>query len=556
MAELIALEERSNAHQAATTEEPPRPIDQNESVAGIKFILLTLSIIFSIFLSALDSTIISTAIPSITAEFGNLNDVVWYSSAYSLTNFAFLSSWGKAYKYFPLKTSFLLAGVIFEIGNIVCATAASSTAVVVGRAISGMGGAGIMSGAFIIIAVTAKPQYRAAYMGIVGVTFGCSGVVGPLLGGVLTDKASWRWCFWYSPCHLLDQLSKTNERRISLPIWATGATGILFSLRTVTANSEFTSASIREKLFQMDFTGSLLATGSMVCFITAMHWGGVTKPWSSTAVIGCLVASAVLAGLFIVNERLMGSRAMVRGRLLRNYTFVANLIYVFFLAGLYFPLLYSLPIQFQSIDNVSASQSGVRLIPLILGISIFTMISNALLSMYRNKHLPLTMLGAVVGTIGVGLIYSIDDATASTKKWIGYEIVTAIGVGLALQLPMIANQALVVSDDIPEATALTLFFENMGATVFNAATEAAFTSSVVSSLKGVDAGAVIAAGASQLRKLFSGQELQEVLSSYLDGCRVSHALSLTCGGIATAVSLVMAVPVVKEYFLRRKSRVL
>jgi hypothetical protein len=330
----------------------------------------------------------------------------------------------------------------------------------------------------------------------------------------------------------------------------------MFSLRTTTASSEFTSASIREKLFQMDFTGSLLATGSMICFITAMHWGGVTKPWSSAAVIGCLVASAGLAGLFIANERLMGNRAMVQGRLLRNYTFVANLVYVFFLAGLYFPLLYSLPIQFQSIDNVSASQSGVRLIPLILGISIFTMISNGLLSMYRNKHLPLTMLGAVVGTIGVGLIYSIDE-TASTRQWIGYEIVTAIGVGLALQLPMIANQALVVTDDIPEATALTLFFENMGTTVFNAATEAAFTSSVVSSLKGVDSAAVIAAGASsQLRQLFSGQELQDVLSSYLDGCRVSHALSLSCGGVATVVSLVMAAPVMKEYFLRRKSRVL
>ncbi|RAO67059.1 uncharacterized protein BHQ10_003071 [Talaromyces amestolkiae] len=539
MTESIALEERPVVHQTATSEEPT-PANQNEaSVTGIKFILLTLSIIFTIFLSALDSTIISTAIPSITAEFGNLNDVVWYSSAYSLTNTAFLSSWGKAYKYFPLKTSFLLAGVVFEIGNVICATATSSTAIVVGRAISGMGGAGIMSGAFIIIAVTAKPQYRAAYMGIVGVTFGCSGVVGPLLGGVLTDKASWRWCFW-----------------ISLPIWATGATGILFSLRTTTANSEFTSASIREKLFQMDFTGSLLAAGSMICFVTAMHWGGATKPWLSVAVTGSLVASAILAGLFIVNERLMGKRAMVQARLLRNYTFVANLIYVFFLAGLYFPLLYSLPIQFQSIDNVSASQSGVRLIPLILGISIFTMISNALLSMYRVKHLPLTMLGAVVSTIGVGLIYSIDDATASTKKWFGYEIVTAIGVGLALQLPMIANQALVVTDDIPEATALTLFFENMGTTLFNAATEAAFTSSVVSSLKGVDSAAVIAAGASQLRKLFSGQELQEVLSSYLDGCRVSHILSLSCGGVATVVSLVMAAPVVRDYFLRRKSRAL
>ena len=114
---------------------------------------------------------------------------------------------------------------------------------------------------------------------------------------------------------------------------------------------------------------------------------------------------------------------------------------------------------------------------------------------------------------------------------------------------MIANQALVVTDDIPEATALTLFFENMGTTVFNAATEAAFTSSVVSSLKGVDSAAVIAAGASQLRNLFSGQELQDVL-------RVSHILSLSCGGVATVVSLVMAAPMVKEYFLSRKSRAL
>ncbi|EED15170.1 efflux pump antibiotic resistance protein, putative [Talaromyces stipitatus ATCC 10500] len=538
----IELQERPNSHETIPAEEPIH--HENTSYpTGIKFILLTLSIIFTIFLSALDSTIISTAIPSITAEFGNLNDIVWYSSAYSLTNFAFLSSWGKAYKYFPLKTSFLLAGVVFEIGNVICATAASSTAVIVGRAISGMGGAGIMSGAFIIIAVTAKPEYRAAYMGIVGVTFGCSGVVGPLLGGVLTDRASWRWCFW-----------------ISLPIWATGAIGIFFSLRTSSGQAEHavSTASIREKLFQMDFSGSLLASGSMICFITAMHWGGVIKPWSSAPVIGCLVSCVVLAGLFVVNERLMGDRAMVQGRLLRNSTFTANLIYVFFLAGLYFPLLYSLPIQFQSIDDVSASQSGVRLIPLVLGISIFTMISNGLVSMYR-KHLPLTVLGAVVGTIGVALIYSIDE-TASTKRWIGYEIVTAIGVGLALQLPMVANQSLVVANDIPEATALTLFFENMGTTAFNAATEAAFTSSIVSSLadfKNVDSSAVIAAGAaSLLRQLFSGKELQEVVTSYLNGCRVSHALSLTCGGIATIVSLGMAVPVMKEYLIGKKLRVL
>lgn len=182
---------------------------------GIRFILITFSIIFNVFLSALDSTIISTAIPQITDEFGNLNNVVWYSSAYSLTNFAFLSSWGKAYKYFPIKSVYILAGLIFEVGNVICATAKSSTAVIIGRAISGLGGGGIMSGSFIIIALTARPQYRAAYMGIIGVTFGCSGVVGPLLGGVLTDQASWRWCFWYFylPCARTRFPDSTNTQQ-------------------------------------------------------------------------------------------------------------------------------------------------------------------------------------------------------------------------------------------------------------------------------------------------------------------------------------------------------
>lgn len=310
----------------------------------------------------------------------------------------------------------------------------------------------------------------------------------------------------------------------------------------------------------MDFSGSLLATGSMVCFITAMHWGGVIMPWSSTPVVGCLVGCAVLAGLFILNERLMGDRAMVQGRLLKNSAFLANLVYVFFLAGLYFPLLYSLPIQFQSIDNASAAQSGVRLIPLILGISIFTMVSNGILSIYSKQHLPLTVLGAILGTVGVGLIYSIDE-NASTSKWIGYEVVTAVGVGLALQIPMIANQALVVASgnpsDIPEATALTLFFENMGTVIFNAACEAAFTSTLASSLadKNVSSAVIASGAASQLRKLFSGVDLQDVLTSYLEGIKVSHAMSLTCGGLATVVSLVMAVPVVKG-MVQNKSHVL
>jgi hypothetical protein len=335
-----------------------------------------------------------------------------------------------------------------------------------------------------------------------------------------------------------------------LPIWATGATLIFFCLSTArSTESSETHASLLDKLIQLDVTGSLLATASGALFITAMHWGGVSKTWTSLPVVACLTGSAALTVSFVVNEWKMGARAMVQGHLFRKASFVANLVYVFFLAGLYFPLLYSLPIQFQSIDNQSASESGVRLIPLVLGISIFTMVSNALVSVYRT-HVPLIVVGALAGTVGVGLIYSLDER-ASVATWIGTEIVTAVGVGLALQLLMIANQAIVTPADIPEATALTLFFENLGTVLFVAAGEAAFTSRLVSSLADnaphLDPAAIIRVGATQIRHIFAPADLQGVLRSYLDGCQVNHAVSLACGGVTTLVSLVMTVPVMKKH---------
>lgn len=163
---------------------------------GVRLFLITLGLVLSIFLSALDSTIIATAIPSITTEFGGIGDIAWYGSSYIITNASFQSCWGKAYNYFSIKTTFLLSILVFEVGNIISASSPSSGLLIFGRIISGCGGGGIMTGAFIIIALTAGPEYRAAYMGVLGVTFGCASVVGPLMGGALTDSLGWRFCFW------------------------------------------------------------------------------------------------------------------------------------------------------------------------------------------------------------------------------------------------------------------------------------------------------------------------------------------------------------------------
>ena len=139
--------------------------------------------------------------------------------------------------------------------------------------------------------------------------------------------------------------------------------------------------------------------GSLACFLFALQKGGVSSSWRNWRVVLSLTASALLAVLFVVNETLMGTRAMIQSDLLKRRSVAINLTYQVFIAGLFFPLSYALPIQFQSVDNQSASQSGLRLIPLIVGVSIFTMVANGLLTFWRH-YTPFLVVGAVAGTIG------------------------------------------------------------------------------------------------------------------------------------------------------------
>ena len=174
-------------------ESSPTDVDEPEYPKAAKLIFIVVSLVLSMFLIALDMTIVATAIPQITDDFKSLDQVAWYGSAFFLTLAAFQSTSGKVYKYFPLKTSFLIFIFVFEIGSLLCAVAPNSTAFIVGRAIAGIGGAGISSGVYIIIAFSAPPRQRPALTGVLGATFSVASVVGPLLGGVFTSNVSWRW---------------------------------------------------------------------------------------------------------------------------------------------------------------------------------------------------------------------------------------------------------------------------------------------------------------------------------------------------------------------------
>lgn len=313
------------------------------------------------------------------------------------------------------------------------------------------------------------------------------------------------------------------------------------------------NATLREKAIHLDLLGVATAIAAIAAFVLSMHYVGTNQGWSSRAAWAYMVAFVILTAVFIINEFKMKSKAILQFHFLKRRRFSENCVYIFFLAGLFFPLLFSLPIRFQSINNESASNSGLRLIPLVLGVSIFTMITNYVLT-HWPRYTTLLVLGAVFGIAGAALISSASQTTSATT-WIVYELVTAAGVGFALQIPMIANQASVAASEIPAATSNTLFFETLGQALFTAAGEAAFINRLIINLSrfpssAINSDVVIAAGATGFRKLFNADQVRLIEFCYDEALKVTHTMSLGCGVAAGLVWLSMVAPTVR----RRLSR--
>ena len=254
--------------------------DDSKYPRGAKLWILTFGLCLAIFVVALDNTIIAAAIPRITTVFDSLNDVGWYGSSYLLTTTSLQPSFGKIYTYFDVKWTYLSALIIFELGSVLCAAAKNSVMLIVGRAVAGVGASALFSGSMTIIAYSVALRKRAIYGALLASMFGISSVIGPLLGGVLTDRASWRWCFW-----------------INLPVGGVA----LLTVAVFFKNPERKHAemSFKEKLRQMDLLGAFLLTCGVVCLLLALQWGGSTYPWHDSKVWGCMLGCGLIIVCFI-----------------------------------------------------------------------------------------------------------------------------------------------------------------------------------------------------------------------------------------------------------------
>ncbi|KAJ7124546.1 major facilitator superfamily transporter [Mycena epipterygia] len=461
--------------------------------------LITFGLCLSVFLVALDNTIIATAIPKITDEFQSLDDVGWYASAYFLTTASFQLLFGKVYSFLSIKWVYIAAICIFELGSLICGLAPTSDVLIIGRAIAGLGSAGIFSGALTIVANVVPLRNRPMYTGMVGSMYGIASVAGPLMGGAFTDKVSWRWCFY-----------------INLPVGAVTLIVMTWFFKTPPGIIRGESISFARRFRKLDPWGTAIFVPAVVCLLLALQWGGTKYSWSSGRIIALLVTFGIFILVFIGIQIREQENATVPPRILMQRSIMAGAWYSFFAGAGFYIVVIFIPIWFQAIKGVSAVRSGTDSLALILSQVLGNLVAGSLVTVL-GYYAPFMIIASIVMPIGAGLISTLT-VDAGAMKWIGYQVIFGFGTGLGIQQPFVAAQAVLKTNDVPPGTSLLVFLQTLGGTLFVSVGQNIFANKLASGLArevpGIDPRTVLSTGATNLKTTIAPQYLRAVLTVY------------------------------------------
>ncbi|KAL4960752.1 MDR family MFS transporter [Aspergillus stella-maris] len=496
-----------------------------EYTTGIRLALLMFTIFTSTILVSLEIGIIATAIPGITDDFHRLDDVGWYGSATFILAAAASPLWGKLFKYVNVKWTFLVAVGIFLLGSIVAAAAPNSVSVIIGRAFQGWGASGVLGGTLIVINYVAPPKNHPILIGMWMAVFMVSTILGPVIGGVFTSEVTWRWCFW-----------------INLPVGGLIVVLLLLFLR-IPKHIKQAQATWREIILSLDIPGFCLLLVSLICLTLALQWGGQTKAWSDGSVIATLVLWILLTIAFLVTEWLQGSRAMAPFSILKQRTTWSNALFCFISYAALYQVMFYLPIYFQSIHNQSAIRSGVNTLPFLALFALGAVISGAVIGKTHYTQ-PYELLGALIMTAGMGLIYTLD-ITTSSAFYFGAEVLFGFGVGICNQIPMTAVQGYSKLEDVSSATGIMIMCQTLSGAYFVAIAQSLFANRLLQTVMGdvrarhLDPAVVLGTGTTEIRDVFGGEDLDAVVEAYMVGIKDVFTFSLACAACSVLLALVI-----------------
>ncbi len=403
------------------------------------------ALMLGLLLAALDGTIVATALPTIVGDLHGANHLSWVVVAYLLASTVSTPLWGKLGDLHGRKVYFQAAIVLFLIGSILCGFATSMFLLILFRALQGLGSGGLMVGSQAVIADIVPPRERGRYAGFFGAVFGAATVIGPLLGGFIVEYWSWRWIFF-----------------VNVPI---GMVALVVTAAVLPSAGERRSHVI-------DWAGIVTLTVSASALILFTSLGGTSFAWLSLPSVS-LAAVGVLAAVVFAGVERRSPEPILAPHLFRNRVFGSGSAIGFVVGFAMFGAMTFLPLFFQDVRGASPTNSGLRLIPMMVGLFVSSIAVGQFVSR-GGKYRPYPIAGTIVMTVGLALLSTIGISTSNSLMSL-YMVILGVGLGLVMQILITAVQNAVAPSDIGVATAGANFFRSIGGSFGTAVFGALYT---------------------------------------------------------------------------------